>query len=40
MKIDGAINKERVNLALQDSLKQEHANQKYLKAINMLNQGK
>ena len=38
MKIDSAINKERVNLALTDSLKQEHANQKYLKAINMLNQ--
>jgi len=38
LKMDNVVNKERVNLALKDSLKQEHANQKYLKAINMLNQ--
>ena len=38
MNIESIVNKERVNLALKDSLKQEFANQKYLKAINMLNQ--
>ena len=38
LKIDSAINKERANLAVIDSTKQQFANQKYLKAINMLNQ--
>ena len=36
--IDSLINKSRANLAVQDSVKQQFANEKYIKAINMLNQ--
>jgi hypothetical protein len=38
LKIDSAINKERANQAIIDSTKQQFANGKYIKAINMLNQ--
>ena len=38
LKKDSLINKQRANMAIQDSVKQKFANQKYLKAINILNQ--
>jgi len=38
LKKDSLVNKQRANMAIQDSVKQKFANQKYLKAINILNQ--
>ena len=38
LKKDSLVNKHRANMAIQDSVNQKFANQKYLKAINILNQ--
>lgn len=38
LKKDSLVNKQRANMAIQDSVNQKFANQKYLKAINILNQ--